>query len=156
MKDAINMVKFAAILIQRRRGRACAVLTRDFQGQKAWAKDLAAQADAEHLDLLDHFIANPDLAAQLSEFSVDRLFASFKKITPKPLLVVTGAEFLKATWSAQPGAEEDFARHLETWESQPALLFVLQHTSALADYKFSSRLQGQTFVIAQEDTLALS
>jgi hypothetical protein len=156
MKDPVNIVKFAAALVKRPKGRACVVLTRDWQGQKAWAKDLAAQAGTQHLDLLDHFAGHTALAAKVSEFSVDHLFDFLKNITASPLAIVTGIEFLKATWSGQPSAEEDFARHLETWESRPALLFLLQHSNALADYKFSSRLQGYTFVIAQKDTLALS
>ena len=156
MKEPVNMVKFAATLVKRPKGRACIVLTRDCQGQKAWAKELAAQSGAQHIDLLDHFVGDTDLAARISEFSVDHLFDFLRGVTASSLAIVTGTEFLKATWSAQRSAEEDFARHVETWESRPALLFLVQHTNALADYKFSSRLQGQTFVVAQKDTLALT
>ena len=70
------------------------------------------------------------------------------------VLIVSGLEFLKASWIGQSSAVEQFASRMETWDRQPALVFVLQHDGALATRPFR-RFRQYTFVVDQRETLAL-
>jgi len=149
-----NIVAFVQKLPDRGRGSACVVLSHDFAGQKSWAAELARQADASHLDLLELFAADQQLAARLREFSVAKLFDFLAGFAGKPVLVVSGLEFLKATWSGLPTATEEFASRVETWPGKPALLFVMQYDKALADRDFS-RFKQYAFVIDQGETIKL-
>jgi len=149
------MIKLMHELSKRPRGRACIVFTHDNAGQKDWAMELAKQTGAEHKDLLDHFQEKQELAERISSLTVPRLFSLLRTISDKSVLIVTGMEFLKATWSAQHNALEDFAKHVETWTKSPAMLFVLQFDSALAERKFTRYPQYQ-FVVDQKETYALT
>ncbi|MFP3868504.1 MAG: hypothetical protein ACLFUU_10125 [Desulfobacteraceae bacterium] len=155
MKEAVNMVKLVAELAKRPRGRACIVLTYDYAGQQPWAAELARQTGAEHVDLLDLFVQNPDLAAQVSTFSVASLFDYLKNHRNSPVLIVSGLEFLKAIWAAQPNAMNEFVRRVENWGQSPALLFLIQFDPALAEIK-SSRHPQYTFSLDIRETLALT
>jgi len=149
-----NVVSFVQELPNRRRGSACIVLSHDFAGQRSWAAELARQADARHLDLLELFAADPQLAGRLREFSVARLFEFLAGYAQRPVLIVSSLEFLKATWSGLPSATEEFASRVETWPGNPALLFVMQYDKALAERDFS-RFRQYAFVIDQRETIKL-
>lgn len=155
MSDAVNMVDFVkGDLSARPRGRAAVVLTRDYAGQKAWAAELARQTDAAHIHLLDQFAADPKLAASISGFLVDPFFDYIAKQVDTRVLIVSGMEFLKATWSGSPSAVGQFARRVQTWQKSPCLLFVLQHDTALTAHDFGSRY-GYRFIVDQKDTFQL-
>jgi hypothetical protein len=154
MSDGIDAVALVAELATRARGRACIVLTHDHAGQKQWAAELARQTGSDHLDLLDLFAADPELAGRVQEFSVARLFEHLAGYSEKPVLVVSGLEFLKATWSGLVSAGEEFASQVETWRGTPALLFVMQYDKALADRDFTRHKQ-YAFVIDQRETIKL-
>jgi len=149
------MVKLVAELAKRPRGRACIVLTYDYAGQKAWGAELARQTGAEHVDLLDLFVQNPDLAARVSTFSVASLFDYLKNHQNSSTLIVSGLEFLKAVWSAQPNAMNEFVRRVENWSQSPALLFLIQSDPALGELK-STRYRQYTFSVDIRETLALT
>jgi hypothetical protein len=154
MPEPVDMVELVHTLFQRRRGRACAVLTHDFSGQRGWAEKLAVQTGAECLNLLDSFSDNRGFSGDLGTFTVDRFFEFLSEKKTDGVLIVSGIEAIKATWSAQPSAMEDFASRLETWDRSPALLLVMQYDTQLAA-RPSSRRYGHTFVIDQRETLAL-
>ena len=155
VKEAVNIVKLVHELAKRPRGRSCIVLTHDYAGQKPWAAELARQTGTKHLDLLEVFVQAPDLAAQVATFSVASLFDYLKNYKNSSVLVVTGLEFLKAIWSAQPSAMNDVASRVERWQQSPALLFVIQFDQALASIK-STRYPHLIFTIDQKETLALT
>lgn len=149
------MVKLVEELSKRPRGRACVVLTDDYMGQRPWGAKLAKQTRADHIDLLDLFAGDAGLAGRISSFPVTELFAFLEGKSSSGVLIVTGLEFIKATWSGQPDATDQFATLLETWAKSPALLFVMQFDLALAKRKFK-RFPDKIFVVNQKDTLALS
>ena len=101
------------------------------------------------------FAGDAGLAGRISSFLVSELFTFLQGKSSSGVLIVTGLEFIKATWSGQPDAIDQFATRLETWEGSPALLFVMQFDPVLAKRKFK-RFQDKIFVINQKDTLALS
>lgn len=152
--NRINIIELAKSLPTRRRGNACVVLTHEYPEQKAWAQKLAEKADADHIDLLDFFSENENLYKDLSEFSVSSLFEFLKTITTESILIISGMEFLIATWVAQPNSTEQFASHLETWNSKPSLLFVTQHEKDLATRVFR-RFRQYKFIVDQRETLVL-
>lgn len=154
MREAVSIVEMTIDLPRRRRGRACIVLTRDAGEQKAWASKLASQANAKHIDLLDRFVDDEALGTKISMFGVNDLFTMLQREKDKHVLVVTGLEFLRASWLGQSSAMEDFAKRLEFWEQSPALLFVTQYDAFLANRNFDQRFQ-YTYVVNQQDTLAL-
>lgn len=155
MSDPVDMIKLMQGLPKRPRGKACIVLTYDYAGQRDWAMELAKQTGSGYVDLLDHFQEKQDLAETISSLNVSRLFSLLRTISDKSVLIVTGIEFLKATWSAQHNALDDFAKHVETWTKSPAMLFVLQFDSAIAERKFTRYPQYQ-FVVDQKETYALT
>ena len=154
MSDAVNMVQLVKALPSRPRGKACIVLTHEYEGQKEWAEELARQTDSEHINLLDLFTAEEKFSKDLSQFSVSRLLEFLKDRNQAPVLIVSGMEFLKATWSGQSNAVEQFASRIETWNQQPCLLFVLQYDKIIAAREFR-RFRQYTFVVDQKETLAL-
>ena len=154
MSNAINMVQLVKELHSRPRGKACILLTHEYEGQKEWAAELARQTDSEHIDLLEHFAEDQALGNQIGQFLVPRLFEFLKARSHAPVLIVSGMEFLKATWTGQPDNINEFARHVMTWNQSPGLLFVLQYDKTLATYDFGRRYQ-YTFVVDQKETLAL-
>lgn len=154
MSDGIDLVGLIEELPARARGRACIILTHDYAGQKQWAEQLASQTNSGQLDLLDLFAGNAQLAGSVKEFSVARLFEHLAGYGEKPVLIVSGLEFLKATWSGLSSASEEFASQVETWRGTPALLFVMQYDKALADRNFT-RYPQYAFVIDQRETVKL-
>ncbi len=164
------MVKLLRNLSSRPRGRACIVLTHEYEGQKEWAAELARQTDSEHLDLLELFVQNPELGSNIGRFSVPALFDFLKTVNKQPqyssfiihhselssapVLIVSGIEFLKATWSGQTNSVEQFASHVETWNQKPCILFVLQYDKTISTREFR-RYRQYTFVVDQKETLKL-
>lgn len=154
MSNPVNVVALVKSLPFRPRGRACVVLTHRYEGQREWAAELARQAGADHLDLLTLFAQDALLAADIGQLSVSGLFDFLKERSAAPLLVVSGIEFLKATWSGQASASEHFASMVETWDRNPCLCFVLQYDSTLTARPFR-RFRQYQFVVDQKETLAL-
>lgn len=155
MSDPINIIKLVNELTKRQRGRACIVLTQEYFGQKSWASEVSKQTKMAHLDLLDLFAKTNELSSKISSFSVKDLFSFLQSKKDTPVLIISGLEFLMATWMAQVNLGEQFCSYVETWDKSPALLLVLQHISAIAERKFS-RHPDKIFVIDQKNTLALS
>lgn len=154
MSDPVNMVQLVKDLPSRPRGRACIVLTHEYEGQKEWAAELARQTDSEHIDLLEFFTQDTKLSSKIGQFLVPSLFDFLKGQSQAPVLIVSGIEFLKATWSGQSNVVEQFASHVETWNQSPCLLFVLQYDKVIATREYR-RFRQYTFVVDQKETLAL-
>jgi hypothetical protein len=154
MNESVDMVKLVRNLPTRPRGRACIVLTNEYEGQKEWAAELARQTESEHLDLLELFSEDSELSRKISQFLIPNLFEFLKGYDKAPVLIVSGMEFIKATWSGQANSIEQFTAHVETWNQKPCLLFVLQHDKIIAFRKFR-RYRQYTFVVDQRETLAL-
>jgi hypothetical protein len=155
MNEPLDMIKLVQELKSRPKARGCIVLTHDYQGQEEWAAELARQTNSEHLDLLETFDRDENLSRGVGEFLVPRLFEFLKGRGKSPVLIVSGVEFLKATWTARPDAARNFAHHAETWSHTPCLLFVMQHDKTLAAHQ-SSRFRQYRFVIDQKETFALT
>ena len=154
MSDPVNMVQLVRSLPSRPRGRACIVLTHEYEGQKEWAAELARQTDSEHLDLLELFAQDVNLGNKIGQFLIPNLFEFLKGYDKAPVLIVSGIEFLKATWSGQANSVEQFTTHVETWNQKPCLLFVLQYDKTIATREFR-RYRQYTFLVDQKETLAL-
>ena len=154
MSDPVNMVQLVRDLPSRQRGRACIVLTHEYNGQKEWAAELARQTDSAHLDLLELFSGDAELSRKISQFLIPNLFEFLKGYDKAPVLIASGIEFLKATWSGQANSVEQFASHVETWNQKPCILFVLQYDKIIATREFR-RYRQYTFVVDQKGTLAL-
>jgi len=154
MNEPVDMVQLVRELASRPRARACVVLTHEYEGQKEWAAELARQTGCDHMDLMDRFAQDEGLSAGIGEFLVPEFFEFFKGKSTSPVLVITGIEFLKATWAGQPTAMDEFGRRLETWNHKTGLLFVMQHDERLASY-MSSRFKYR-FAVDQKETLALT
>jgi len=148
MSDPVNMVQLVRSLPSRPRGRACIVLTHEYEGQKEWAAELARQTDSEHFDLLELFAQDVNLGNKIN------LFEFLKGFDKAPVLIVSGIEFLKATWSGQTNSIEQFTTHVETWNQKPCILFVLQYDKTISTREFR-RYRQYTFVVDQKETLAL-
>jgi hypothetical protein len=138
----------------RPRGRACIVLTHDYTGQKEWAAELARQTDSDHLDMLELFAQETELSSKVGKFLIPDFFEFLKTYGKAPVLIISGMEFLKATWSGQANSVEQFASYVETWDQKPCLLFVLQYDKIIATREFR-RYRQYTFVVDQKETLAL-
>ena len=155
MSDPVNMVLFVKELSRRPKARAAVVLTHEYEGQKEWAAELARQTDTEHINLIDLFSEEPALGNKIEQFSVQHLFNYLKKKSQAPVLIISGMEFLKATWTSQPKAAQEFASRVQTWNQSPCLLFILQYDKLIATYDFGNRYRQYTFVVDQKETLAL-
>ena len=154
MNNPVNMIQLVSALSSRPRGRACIVLTHDYKGQKEWAAELARRTDSEHLDLLELFAQDVKLSRKIVQFSIPTLFEFLRNYKQTPVLVVSGIEFLKATWAGQTNVVEQFASQVETWNQKPGLLFVLQYDKIIATREYR-RYRQYTFVVDQKETLAL-
>lgn len=154
MSDAVNIVRLVQELPSRPRGRACFVLTHDYQGQKEWAAELARQTGSEHIDLLELFSKDKDLSQTVGHFQISKLFDFLKNRSQSSVLIVSGMEFLKAMWVGQSNAVEQFASRVETWDQKPCLLFVLQYDKIIATREYK-RFRQYAFVVDQKETLAL-
>ena len=129
-------------------------MTHEYEGQKEWAAELARQTESEHLDLLQLFSEDAELSRRISQFLVPNLFEFLKGHDSAPVLIVSGIEFLMATWSGQSNSVEQFASYVETWNQKPCILFVLQYDKIIATREFR-RYRQYTFVVDQKETLAL-
>jgi hypothetical protein len=78
MSDPVNMVQLVGSIPSRPRGRACIVLTHEYEGQKEWAAELARQTESEHLDLLELFSEDAELSRKISQFLIPNLFEFLK------------------------------------------------------------------------------
>ena len=154
MNKPVDIVKLVGELPSRSRGKACIVLTHENEGQKEWAAELARQTESEHLDLLELFSEDAELSRKISQFLIPNLFVFLKSYDKAPVLIVSGIEFLKATWSGQTNSVEQFASHVETWNQKPCILFVFQYDKIIATRDFR-RYRQYTFVVDQKETLAL-
>ncbi len=154
MSEPVNIVQLVRDLPFRSRGKACIVLTCDYEGQKKWAAELARQTDSEHLDLLELFAQDVKLSRKIGQFLVFNLFEFLKNHGQSSVLVVSGLEFLKATWTGQSNISEQFASRVETWDQKPCLLFALQYDKVIATRKYRRHRQHK-FVVDQKETLAL-
>jgi len=153
MSDPVNIVKLVKELPSRPRGRACIVLTHEYEGQKEWAAELARQTDSEHINILELFSEDETLGSKIGQFTVPTLFDFLKSRSKGPILIISGMEFLKATWTGQPNVVEQFASQVETWNQTPCLLFVIQNDTIIAN-RVCRRFR-YIFVIDQKETLAL-
>ena len=152
--EAVDLIHLIEDLPKRQRGRACIILTRNYLQQKAWAAKLAGIASTVHLDLLDE-LAGSDKALKMAGFSVEGLFKYLENRPPTPVLVVSGIEFIKATWAYNPRKTmAQFAQQVEMWSRKPALLFVTQYDSLLANAQFR-RFPDLQFVVDQQNTISL-
>jgi hypothetical protein len=155
LDNVVDIIELTKSLPQRPRGRACIVFTHNYLEQKAWAAELARQAGAAHLHLLDVFAHDDTLSENVGTFAISDLFRFLKDHGDNPILIVSGLEFLKSTWSGNADAPEQFARQVEMWDKKPALLFVMQYDRFVATRKFE-RFKQYPFIIDQRDTLALA
>ena len=154
MNDPVDIIKIVRDLPSRPRGRACIVLTHDYESQQEWAGKLSHQTGSDHINLLELFVNDTALSNQIGEFLVPNLFDFLKERSNAPVLIVSGLEFLKATWTSQSNILEQFASHVETWNQTPCLLFVLQYDKTIASREFR-RFRQYTFVVDQKETLAI-
>ncbi len=154
MSNAINIVQLVRDLPSRPRGRACFVLTHEYVGQKEWAEELAQRTNSEHLNLLEIFTQDKNLGGKIGQFLIPNFFEFLKNHCQAPVLVISGMEFLKATWAGQSNIVEQFASHVETWNQKPCLVFVLQYDKIIATREYR-RYRQYTFVVDQKETLAL-
>ncbi len=141
-------------LPSRPRGRACIVLTHDYETQKEWAEQLAVKTGANHINLLELFSKDAELSSRIGEFLVPNLFSFLKGRGEAPDLIISGMEFLKATWSSQSNVLEQFTSNIENWDQTPCFLFVIQNDKTIASREFR-RFRQYTFVVDQKETLAL-
>ncbi|NQT57229.1 MAG: hypothetical protein HQ551_13485 [Desulfobacteraceae bacterium] len=155
MSDSVNMIQFVTELARRPKGRAAVVLTYEYEGQKEWAAQLARQTNSEHINLLELFSKDLALSNGIEQFLVRNVFDFLKDRSQAPVLIISGMEFLKATWTGQSNSVEEFASQVQTWNKSPCLLFVLQYDKLLARYDFGQRFRQYTFVVDQKETLAL-
>lgn len=154
MKQPIDVVKLVKELPKRARGRAFIILTHDYPNQQEWTQKLAEMTGSRHVDLMETFANDKQLCEKIRGFLVSNLFEMLEMKCAEPVLVVSGMEFLKATWVGQENAIEQFANQVETWKKKPCLVFVFQYDKAIATRKFK-RFPQHKFVIDQKETLAL-
>ena len=131
MADAIDIVDFVHGVAVRKRGRACVVMTHEYSGQREWAGRLASRTGSQHVDLLDLFHEEERLADNLATYTPKGLFTLLQERVKQDTAVVSGIEFLKASWSGRPNGAEEFATQLETWQGDPALVFVMQYDNKI-------------------------
>ena len=154
MADGIDIGDFVHGVTARKRGRACAVMTREYSNQREWAVKLAGLTGSEHIDLLDLFHGEEQLAESLATYTPEGIFTLLQNRVKLGTAVVSGIEFLKASWSGRPNGAEEFAARLETWQDDPAMVFVMQYDKAIAERPYR-RFRQYTFVVDQRETFAL-
>ncbi len=155
MKKLINMVHFLLNdLAKRPRGRACFIFTHDYKDQKNWAERLSQLTDSTHIDLLEIFQEKSNLSGRLNSFLVSDLFNLLSSYKEKHTLILSGLEFLLASWIGQPKAMEKLAVEIEMWSKKPAILIVMQYDKRLYERKYT-RHAHQIIVIDQRETEAL-
>lgn len=155
MSDAVNMLEIVTQL-PKRRWRACIVLTHDYLGQRAWAAELASQTEADHIDLLERAASDEKLGNAISTISATDLLPWLQKQSQTKVIIVSGIEFLIATWGGNASAIDQLASSVEMWAKSPAILLVTQHNTKLANCERTRSSRDLAFVIDQKDTLALT
>ena len=154
MSELIDMKQVVEELGKRPRGRACFVFTQDRQGRHEWAERLAEITGMQHLNLMKQFSDDENLGSDVSSFDVEACFNLFTGYNQTPVLIVSGIEFLKATWLAQANSVEQLATKMEMWNEKPAILMVMQYDKALAERKYIRHRQLR-MVINQTETKAI-
>lgn len=155
MSESIDMVKLVDGLAQRKRGRACIVFTHEYRDQTEWATRLAEKSRAEHIDILDEFVQNTELSGSLRTMLIPAFFDFLAGRSSAGVAVISGIEFLKATWSADREYTRQFAGMVETWGRSPALLFVMQYDRKIAQYQFTERYADNIYVVDRRETIKL-
>ncbi len=153
----LDLIQFSRELANRR-NKAALLLTPDVREQHQIAAQLATALAAPHLDVLDRFQADAKLAEQIAGFAPSDFFKLVAKEKSAPLLVISGLEFLLATWIAQGDAKQvkqDLCRQIELWEQKPAFLLVAQQDAVFADY-VPTRHTGSQVIVQHSQTLALA
>lgn len=151
----LDLRQFALELADRR-NKAALLLTPDVTQQRAYAEQVARAIGGEHLDILDQFTADENLAAALASFSMDDLLSFIGKQKAR-FLVVSGIEFLLAAWLSQGHAKQvklQLCEKIEFWQADPPFLLVTHHDPVLAAYE-AQRFTGGPVVIQMSQTLAL-
>ncbi len=154
MTDPVNLIELIEELPRRQRGRACIVLTQNYLDQREWCSKLSQLTGAEHIDMLDH-LEGTEESKKLSSFSIEGCFNYLANQTTSQVLIVSGLEFLMATWANAPSSFEQFASIVEMWSKKPALLIVTRYNSELAQRKFT-RYPDKLFVVNQQNTISLA
>jgi hypothetical protein len=155
MSESIDVVKLVEELPQRRRGRACIVFAHEYRDQAEWAARLAEKSGAEHIDILDDFFQNTELSGSLRTMLIPAFFDFLAGRSSARVAVVSGIEFLKATWSADREYVRQFAGMIETWGKSPALLFVMQYDRKIAQYDFTGRYTDNIYIVDRRETIKL-
>jgi hypothetical protein len=155
MSDSIDVVELVEGLAQRRRGRACIVFTHDYRDQAQWAARLAEKSGAEHIDLLDEFSQDSELSGSMRSMLIPAFFEFLAGRSSAPVAVVSGIEFLKATWSADRDYAKQFSGMVERWNKTPALLLVMQYDRKIAQYNFTDRYADNTYLVDRRETIKL-
>jgi hypothetical protein len=155
----LDLLKFCREL-PARRNKAALLLTPDLREQRACAAHIAAVAGARHFDVQDAFQVDATLTERFAGFSSDEFFALVAAQKAQPLLIVSGLEFLLATWLSQDNPNEvkrRFCHQIEMWEGrdkQPFLL-VTQQDPVFAAYAPGRFIDGP-LVIKLSQTLSFS
>ena len=155
MSESVDVVELVDSLAKRRRGRACIVFTHDYSDQAEWAARLAEKTGAEHIDLLDEFSRDPELSGSMRTMLIPAFFDFLSEKSKARVVVVSGIEFLKATWSADRDYARQFAGMVEMWGKTPALLFVMQYDRKIAQYDFTDRYADNIYVVDRRETIKL-
>lgn len=153
-----DLPKFCRELVTRR-NKATILLVPDLQAQQEHAARIATATGGLHLDVLDLFQADAALAARLGGFDIDDLLGLLASHhNGHELLVVTGTEFLMATWFSQRDPRQvkrELCQRLELWERKPALLLLTLHDSTIATYQPSRHTAG-AMVLELSQTASLT
>jgi hypothetical protein len=155
MSKSVDVVELVDGLAKRRSGRACIVFTHEYSDQAEWARRLAEKTGAEHIDLLDEFSRESELSGSMRTMLIPAFFDFLAERSSAQVMVVSGIEFLKATWSADKDYARQFAGAVETWGRSPALLFVMQYDRKIAQYDFTSRYADNIYVVDRRETIKL-
>ncbi|MEI8245311.1 MAG: hypothetical protein WCI51_05735 [Lentisphaerota bacterium] len=155
MSELIDMQQVVEELGKRPRGRACFVFTQDRPGRHQWAERLAEITGMQHLNLMKLFADDKNLGGDVSSFDIATCFKLLAGYNQTSVLIVSGIEFLKATWTAQINSVEQLATMVEMWDRKPAILMVMQYDKALAEKKYSRHPQLR-MVINQAETKAIT
>jgi hypothetical protein len=153
----LDLIKFSSELAARR-NKAALLLTPDVREQHNLAARLANTLSVPHLDVLDRFRADTELTEQIAGFAPTDFFKLVGKEKSAPLLVISGIEFLLASWIAQSDAKQvkrNFCQQIELWSQKPAFLLVAQQDSIFAEY-LPTRHTGSPIIIQLSQTLALT
>jgi hypothetical protein len=153
----LDLVTFSNELATRR-NKAALLLTPDVREQGAIAAQVAVALGVPHMNVLDRFRADDKLVDQIAGFSPADFFRLIAREKSSSLLVISGLEFLLATWLAQGDAKQvklNFCQQVELWSQKPAFLLVTQQDPVFAAYQ-PTRHTGSQVIIEFSKTLALT